>query len=514
MAESPVPDDNGGAPDDPSTTGVAATPDADLGRTAVRGATVTMAGQAAKVSIQMLSVVVLARLLTPESYGLIAMVTAVIGLTDVFRDFGLSAAAIQAPVLTRRQQVNLFWLNTGLGALLTVLAFTAAPLLGAFYHRPELVPITHALAFTFFINGMATQYRADLSRRMMFSRLAVADVAGSLLGLCVAIALALRGVEVWALVAQQLTQVTVMLLVVVISAAWLPRRYDRQVPVGKFLSFGWRLAGSQLVNYVGNNIDTVMLGLRVGASNLGLYNRSYQLIMTPLGQIRGPLNTVAVPVLSKLQDQWERFQDFVVKGQIALGYTLVAGLAFVAGSAHTLVTILLGPQWEAASDVLALLAIAGGVTTLSSVGYWVYVTKGLVDHLLTYTFISTGIRVTCVLIGSSFGLLGVAAAMAIAPMIAWPLSFWWLSLRAAIPVRRLWMGGVRVMAFSALILVACRTVAMGASGLSVWIQLALEIMAAAATYVALAVVVPAFRHDVTSVLTTVRVALRRSPAAA
>lgn len=523
MASPPAPDDRpvSGEPEpiQADTEGAwktdanSAGPRADLGRTAVRGAAVTLAGQAAKILIQILSVVVLARLLTPESFGLIAMVTAVTGLAAVFMDFGLSAAAIQAPVLSRRQQSNLFWINTGLGALLTVTAAALAPVLASFYRRPELIPITYALAWTFLINGMATQYRADLSRRMMFRRLALADVAASLVALGVAIALAVRGAGVWTLVAQMLTQVVVMLAVVVVSAAWLPRGYDRHASVSKFLSFGWRLAGSQVVNYVGNNIDSVVLGLRVGPTNLGLYNRSYQLIMTPLGQIRGPLNTVAVPVLSKLQDQDERFGDFVTKGQIALGYTIVAGLAFVAGSSHTLVAILLGPRWEAAGDVLALLAVAGGVTTLSSVGYWVYVTKGLVDHLLTYTFLSTGIRVTCVLAGSSFGLLGVAAGMALAAMIAWPLSFWWLSRRAAIPVRRLWMGGVRVLVFSGVILAACRGVAISTSSLAVWTQLALEMATAAVVYAALALLVPFFRKDVTSVLATVRTALRQAPVA-
>jgi PST family polysaccharide transporter len=479
----------------------------------VRGAAVTFAGQLAKIIIQLLSVMILARLLTPESYGLIAMVTAVTGLAAVFMDFGLSTAAIQAPLLTRRQQFNLFWINTGLGALLTIIAVALAPALAAFYQQPELIPVTLALAWVFLFNGMATQYRADLSRRMMFRRLAFAEVAASLVALGVAVVLATRGAGVWALVAQILTQVVVMLAVVVISAGWLPRLYDRGASVGSFLSFGWRLAGSQVVNYIGNNIDTVMLGLRVGPTSLGLYNRSYQLIMTPLGQIRGPLNTVAIPVLSRLQDRDQQFGDFVVKGQIALGYTLVAGLAFVAGSSETLVAILLGPQWEAASGVLALLAVAGGVTTLSSVGYWVYVTKGLVNHLLTYSFISTGIRVTCVIVGSSFGLLGVAAGMAAAAMIAWPLSFWWLSRRAAIPVRRLWMGGVRVLLFSGLILAACRGVATSTTHLAVWSQLALELLAAAGTYAALTLLVPPFRKDVSSVLTNVRTALRRAPAA-
>lgn len=484
-------------------------PEAGLGRHAVRGAAVTMAGQFVKMGIQILAVVILARLLSPQDYGLLAMVTAVIGVTDIFRDFGLSAAAIQAPELLREEQYNLFWLNTGFGTLLGIIVWFAAPLLAAIYNRPELVLITHAMAFTFLLSGMATQYRADLSRRMLFRAMAIADVAGAALGLVVAVVIARLGGSYWALVAQQLVQITVMLVLVVIGARWLPRRYNRRVPVRRFLSFGWRLAGSQIVNYIGSNIDTVMLGIRVGAPSLGLYNRSYQLIMTPLGQIRGPLNTVAVPVLSKLQQDETRFQDYVAKGQMAIGYTVVAGLAVVAGSARAVVDVFLGSGWHDATDVLRLLAVAGALTTLSYVGYWVYVTKGLVDHLFRYTFISTGIRVTCVVVGSSFGLLGVAAAMAIAPAIAWPLSFWWLSRRASIPIRRLWLGGVRVIMFCGVILASCLLVDFTAQGLPALLRLALGLLTAAVAYAVQALAVPAYRRDVGAVMATVRATVRR-----
>lgn len=503
MAEEPPP--TIGDPEDPPPDAV----DAGLGRRAVRGAAVTMTGQAVKIVIQILSVVILARLLAPQDYGLLAMVTAVIGVTDIFRDFGLSAAAIQAPELARKEQYNLFWLNTALGAVLGVIAWLASPLLAAFYNRPELIPITQAMALTFLLNGMATQYRADLSRRMLFKRLAIADVAGSALALATAVALALSGARYWALVAQQLVQIVVMLVLVAIGARWLPRWYDRRVPVRRFLSFGWRLAGSQVINYIGSNIDTVMLGLRVGASPLGLYNRSYQLIMTPLGQIRGPLNTVAVPVLSKLQNEDDRFQDYVARAQMAIGYTVVAGLAVIAGSGGAVVEVFLGAGWRDATDVLRLLAVSGALTTLSYVGYWVYVTKGLVDHLFRYTFISAAIRITCVVVGSGFGLIGVAAAMAIAPAIAWPISFWWLSRRASIPVRRLWLGGVRVIVFCGVILAVCLAVDLSVHGLPGLLRLALGAVAATGTYLVLAFFVPAFRRDIGGVLTTVRATLRR-----
>ena len=474
-----------------------------LGRQAIRGAAVTLGGQGAKILIQIASVMVLARLLTPEDYGLLVMITVVVNVTDIFRDFGLSSAAIQAPTLSRNEQVNLFWVNTALGVILTAAAWLAAPLLAAIYGRPELVSLTHAMAFVFLINGISTQYRADLTRRMLFRPLALVAVLSTLVGVLVAVALALAGAGVWALVAQQLSQVTVALVLVIVMARWLPTRYHRDSSIKHFLGFGWRLAGSQLVNYVGSNMDTLLLGLRVGAAPLGIYNRSWQLIMQPLGQIRGPLNTVAVPVLSKLQHDDDRFQDFVARGQMAMGYTLLAGLAFVAGTAGPIVHLALGEGWNEATNVLRLLAIAASTNTLAYVAYWVYVTKGLMSHLLHYTFISAAIQVACVVIGIQFGLLGVAAAMAVAPTISWPLSIWWLSRKASIPVRRLWLGGVRIMVFCAVILAVCLVVEGATPHLPDFLRAVLGLLAAAASYLGL-LLVPMYRRDLHSVLSAVR----------
>lgn len=484
--------------------------DGRLGRRAVRGAAVTMAGQAAKIGLQVLSVVVLARLLSPQDYGLIAMVMAIIGVADIFRDFGLSSAAIQAPTLSRDEQTNLFWVNTALGTVLSILALVTAPLIAALYRQPDLTVITMGLAANFLFNGMSTQYRADLNRRMQFRRLVLADVTSPAVGLAVAIGLAIAGAGYWALVAQQLVQASVMLVIVVIGAGWLPGWYRRGVSVKRFLDFGLRLAGSQIVGYIGNNTDTVVLGLTVNPTQLGLYNRSYQLVTTPLGQIRGPLNTVAIPVLSRIQDQEQRFQSFVARGQMAMGYTLVVGLALVAGAAGPVVAVLLGPQWVGATEVLRLLAIGSAFQTLAYVGYWVYVAKGLVDHLFNYTLFATGLRVVCVIGGSAFGITGVAAAMALVPLLSWPLSFWWLSRRASVPVRELWSGGLRVVAFAAVVGGVAAAIVLLTGGLHDWARLLLAILGAAAAYAALGWGVPVFRRDLRSVIVLVRSNLRRA----
>jgi PST family polysaccharide transporter len=400
----------------------------------------------------------LARLLTPHDYGLLAMVTTIIGVAEIFRDFGLSSAAVQAKSLSTQQRDNLFWINTGLGLALSVLVFFSAPLLAAIYGQLDLVPIAQALAWMFLVNGMATQYRADLSRRLQFFRLAAADVLSPLIALAVAVTIALQGGGYWSLVAQQLTQFGVMFAIVVGCAGWLPGRPSRGTSMDGMLIFGWNLVATQLVGYVSKNADALVIGIRFGASQLGLYNRAFQLLMTPLNQVRAPSTTVALPVLSRLQEDKERYSRFLERGQVALGYTLVAGLAGVAGAGTPVTLLFLGSRWQDAAPVLSLLAAAGAFQTLAYVGYWVYVSQGLTKYLFRYSVMEAAVTITLIVGGSQWGIVGVAAAYAVAQAINWPLSLWWLSRWADIPIRHLYFAALRITFVSLVICVSARWV--------------------------------------------------------
>ena len=363
-----------------------------LGRRAASGALITVGAQVFKIGIQVLAVVVLARLLTPRDYGLVAMVLAIVGVAEIFREFGLSSAAISAKVLSRGQRDNLFWLNTGAGLALTILIIVAAPLIALWYGRDELVALARALAPVFVINGLATQYRADLTRRLQFRRLAFAEAVAPAVGLAVAITVALLGGTYWALVAQQLSVAVVLLIMLALSAHWLPRGIDRTAPMRDLVSFGWNLAGAQLVGYAAKNIDSITIGTRFGATALGLYNRAFQLLMTPLGQLRAPTTTVALPVLVRLREDRAATDRFIQRGQLALGLTLVAGLGLVLGAAAPITAIFLGQQWLSVEPILRLLAVAGMFQTLAYVGYWIYLSHGLTRELLHYTLLTARSR--------------------------------------------------------------------------------------------------------------------------
>ena len=475
-----------------------------LGTRAARGAALTLGAQGARVIVQLTSVILLARLLTPGDYGLIAMVIAIIGVGEIFRDFGLSSAAIQAKHLSSRQRGNLFWINTAIGGILTVVVFATAGLLAAAYGRAELVPIAHALSWTFLLNGLATQFRATLVRELRFRALAASDVAAPAIALAVATVAALLGWGYWALVAQQLSQALALLVLLALLAGWLPGLPRRGEPMRGLLTFGWHMVAAQLVGYISNNVDSVLVGMRFGAVSLGIYNRAFQLLMTPLNQVRTPLTSVALPILSRLAEDGRRFNDYVARGQLALGYSLVAALGVVVSAAEPVTLVLLGERWAAVAPILRLLAIAGVFQTLAFVGYWVYIARGLTADLLRYSLVSAAIKIACIVIGSNWGVIGIATGYAIAPALSWPISLWWLSRRTDLPTRRLYAGALRILATVA--------AASGAAALAVsllpdlapaW-QLAMSCLVVVAVYLLAALVVPPVRRDLARVIAMVR----------
>lgn len=403
-----------------------------------------LSGQGMRILLQFLGVVTLARLLTPHDYGLLAIVVVLVGVGEIFRDFGLSSAAVRAPELSRAQSSNLFWINSLIGVLLGALLFAAAGPLATAFGQEEVQGIARAMAAVFLLNGATTQLRALLVRALRFRWLAGTDVLASALALVVALLAALAGWEYWALVAQQITQALVVLIGVALGVGRLPGLPRRGVPMRSFLRFGGNLVLSQLVTYATGNVDTAVVGFAHGASPLGLYNRAYQVVVTPLSQIQSPITQVAIPILSKIQDDRKRFAAYLVRGQFALGYPISIGLGIVVVAAEPITALMLGERWDAAVPMLRFFALAGIARNLAYVGYWVYVVRGLSDSLFRYSLVTGAIKVICVLVGAQWGVIGVAAGFALAPWLAWPISLAWLSRVTDIPTRSLYGGALRI----------------------------------------------------------------------
>lgn len=494
----------------PSTAGApggAQHPDG-LSAKAARGTAVTLATQAVRAVLQFGSVIVLARLLTPDDFGLVAMVTAVIGLADLVRDFGLSSAAIRSAELSDDERTNLFWANLALGGGCTVVALAATPLIVAGYHQPRLAPVVLTLAWVFVITGANTQFRTDLTRRMRFLALSGADIAAQAGGIAVAVTLALAGAGLWAIVVQQLCVAVLNLTINVRNAHWLPGLPRRHVSLRRFFRFGGGLLGTQLIAYLTKNVDNIALGSVWGAAPLGLYSRAYQLLMMPLNQINAPMTNVALPVLARVQHDDDAFARYLARAQLVACYVTATVFCVAAGLAEPLVLVLFGPRWAGVAPIFAVLALGGVFRAVAQIAYWIFLARDRTGHQLRQDLVLRPLMILVILAGLPWGPVGVAAGHSIAFLGYWIATMVYVGRVADVDVRPLLRNAVRgIVGFGAPCGLSAYLATVGS--LPAAAELGLGLVAAAAWAGLAATLVPTVRTDLALVLGFARRALGR-----
>lgn len=404
-----------------------------LGRLAARGVATTSIGQIARLLLQVASIVILARMLPASDFGLVAMVTAIVGVAELFRDFGLSHAAVQARTISDREASNLFWINSGIGIALAAATVSCSWLIAGLYDEPRLVVIAQVLASTFVLNGIATQFRANLNREMKLGRLAVIDSGSIALALATGIGVAALGGGFWALVAQNVASAAIALVALLGVSRWRPGWYDRSVSVRRLLSFGSYLLLAQIVTYASRNIDSVIVGVRFGASQLGFYDRAYQLMTYPLNQINAPSTRVALPVLSRLQDDRTSFNRYLLTGQALILHGSLFVFGYAAAVADTLIPFVLGEQWIPSAPLFRIFAVAGIFSLAGNVAYWVFLATGKTRQQLWYALTMRPLVIGGIVIGAFWGVEGVAIAFAIGNFVLWPAGLVWISKACGAP---------------------------------------------------------------------------------
>jgi O-antigen/teichoic acid export membrane protein len=390
----------------------------DLKGRSVRGGTVTVAAQGVRFFLQICSTAVLARLLTPQDYGLIAMVTAVTGFVMMFKDLGLSMATVQKANINHAQISTLFWINVVLSLGLMLLTAALAPAIAWFYNEPRLTWITLVLAIAFIFGGFTVQHQALLRRQMRFGSLALIQIISLLVGILTAIIAAFYGMDYWSLVLMQLVTAITNVIAVWIACGWRPGMPVRRSGVRKMLAFGGHLTGFYFVNYFARNLDNILIGWRWGSGPLGLYSKAYSLLMLPLQQVNSPLSAVAVPVLSRLQEEPGKFRSYYRKGLTLATMFGMPIVVFLFVTADKAILIVLGEQWTDAARIFRILGIAAFVgTTLGPGSGWVYVALGNVRRQFFVSIVSTGLLVIGFIIGLPWGPIGVATAFSIHALV-------------------------------------------------------------------------------------------------
>ena len=397
----------------------------DLKQRTIHGGLARVCAQAANFVLRVGSLMVLARLLGPKDFGLVGMVTAFTGVLNLFRDFGLSSAAVQRTTVTDEQISTLFWINILVGALLGLVAVAMAPAIAAFYHEPRLLGVTVVLAAGFLFNAAGVQHSVLLQRQMRFTTMAVIGVVSLIVGTAIAISGAKAGYGYWALVAMTVSSPLIGTIGFWAATGWVPGMPQRRTGIRSMMRFGGTLTLNGLVAYVAYNAEKILIGRFWGADAIGIYGRAYQLVNIPTDNLNSAVGEVAFSALSRLQDDPRRLKSYFLKGySLVLAMTLPITIA-CALFADDVVVVLLGPKWKDAVAIFRLLAPTILIFALINPLGWLLFSLGLVERSLKIALVFAPSIIGGYVLGLPYGPKGVAFAYSavmtlwVIPFIAW-----------------------------------------------------------------------------------------------
>ncbi len=382
-----------------------------------RGGLATVGGQIATQVLRLLGTAVLARILAPSLFGLVAMVTALTSFLSLFRDLGLSSAIVQREAITEEDLGALFWVNAGFGLVLSVMCVGLAPLVGMFYHRSELVPVTAVLGVGFAISGLAVQQTALLRRRMRFGALSAIGVASVACSVCTGIVAAIAGDGVWSLVIMQLVEEAVRSVLTWLVCKWWPRATAFTDRTRALLLFGGNVSAFGMVNYFSRNLDNVLIGRFYTPEAIAYYSRAYSLMLMPLSQLVWPITNVAVSALSRMQRKPDEFVRFFLRGVSLVALVSTPLVVYMILMSKEIVLLLLGPKWLDSALLLAYLGGAAIVQPVSSALGWLFVAQDRSDRMVKWGVASALLTVGSFVAGLPFGAAGVAIAYSAGQLI-------------------------------------------------------------------------------------------------
>lgn len=385
----------------------------EFSKKSLHSGAISILAQAMNTAVQIGTTICLARLLVPEDFGLVAMVSALTGFANVLMDLGTRDAVVQRPQITQEELSTLFWLTTGLGALFTGVVVAAAPLIGEFYQEERLVRIAQFWGLTFVITALSCQHAALLRRKLLFQKVALIEVAANVLGAFAAIGMALSEGGYWALVFRPLVTSFVMLILIWASCWWIPGLPVFSKGVKETVRFGLNITGFTSTDYLAKAADRVGLGYTVGARELGLYHNASTVYENALTVVTLPLHSVAVATLSKLRNNVAELKRAWATALSSLAFFATLAFVILAVIGQDLIVLLLGNKWVGASTLLVLFALRGPAQVIERTLGWLHVVAGRPDRWMRWGIVSCIVQVVAVLCGLPFGAMGVAISYGI-----------------------------------------------------------------------------------------------------
>lgn len=366
----------------------------------------------------------LARLLGPETFGLIALAAVFMAFIQVFADQGFAEALVQRDQLEPEHLDTAFWTNIAIGLLITLLCIGGAQLIADLFNQPQLTPIIRWLSLSFLLRALSSVQEAIFRRNLAFKTLAIRSLIAVVVGGVVGVTMALMGLGVWSLVGQQLINSLIQVIVLWIASDWRPGFRFSVSHFKDLFSFGINVVGMNVLDFINSRADDFLIGYFLGPVALGYYSVAYRIMTIVIDLLTNVINQVAIPAFSKLQKEPERLRDAfytVTKFTSLVSFPIFLGLAALAPE---LIRLLLGPKWIPSIPVIQVLAFIGLLHSVYYFNATVIMAMGKPSWKLLINFINSIANLISFAIAVQFGIVAVAAAFVIRGYVLSPIEFW------------------------------------------------------------------------------------------
>ncbi len=375
--------------------------------------------------VQFIVSIVLARILAPDVYGSIALVTVFTTILNVFVDSGMGNALIQKKDADDLDFSSVFYFNMAICLLLYALMFVTAPFIAEFYHEPPLTPVIRVLSLTLVISGLKNVQQAYVSRTMQFKRFFFATLGGTLGAAVIGISLAKMGYGVWALVGQQLFNTLVDTAVLWVTVKWRPKRMFSIQRLKGLFSFGWKLLVSSLLDTVYNNIRQLIIGKSYTSSDLAYFNRGKQFPYFFITNINTAIDSVLLPTLSREQDDRERVRTMTATVIRVSTYIMAPLMLGLAACGEPLVRIVLTEKWLPCVPFMRIFCIVFIFYPVHTANLNAMKAMGRSDLFLKLEIIKKVVGILILAISMKLGLMALAYSMIVETiggifLNAWP----------------------------------------------------------------------------------------------
>jgi O-antigen/teichoic acid export membrane protein len=392
-----------------------------LGRQAVRGGVISVLGTYGSGVLQIFAAVVLARLLTPEDFGLVAILTVLTSFAPSLIDFGLGDATILRKKITEEQVSSLFWVSIAIGAGIALVVAISGPVIAWIYREPRLESVALLSAIPFVLMGMSGQHLALLRRSMQFTAIARIQILATVAGIAAAILLAMFGFGYWALMLRPIVSTLWVVAGAWLACPWRPVGLVFDGEVASMVRFGRQVVGYSVALAIARSVDRIALGLIYRPYEVGLYQNALVLYDNSIVSALAQVHNVGSAALGNLQANMDGLKQKYHAALSVLAFFVMPAAAILSVTAQDIVVTLLGEKWRMSGLLLSIFALRGMFHVIHSSHGWLHLAIGRPDRWRNWGIITVFVQVVAVVVGLSFGLVGMAVAVSLAGcLIAFP----------------------------------------------------------------------------------------------